>query len=42
MVLRIASFCAVESVHGDYGVAANKLKQKEQENTTQVKHTQLY
>ena len=31
MVLRIASFCAVESVHGDYGVAANKTKQKAQE-----------
>ena len=31
MALGIASFCAVESVHGDYGVAANKTKQKAQE-----------
>ena len=31
MALGIASFGITQSVHGDYGVAANKTKQKAQE-----------
>ena len=31
MALGISSFCIIQSVHGDYGVAANKLKQKAQQ-----------
>ena len=31
MALGIASFGVTQSVHGDYGVAANKLKQKAQQ-----------
>jgi hypothetical protein len=31
MGLGISSFCIIQSVHGDYGVAANKLKQKAQQ-----------
>ena len=31
MALGIASFGITQSVHGDYGVAANKLKQKAQQ-----------
>ena len=38
MALGIASFGITQSVHGDYGVAANKLKQKAQQ-IQQAKHT---
>ena len=31
MALGIASFGIIQSVHGDYGLAANKLKQKAQQ-----------
>ena len=36
MALGIASFGITQSVHGDYGVAANKLKQKAQQNRPNI------